>query len=38
VLAGSVTAPGAVTVTLVNLTGAALDLESGILRADAWQH
>jgi len=38
ILSGSVTAAGTVTVTLFNKTGSALDLGSGTLRADVWQH
>jgi hypothetical protein len=37
-LVGAVTSSGTVTVTLFNKTGAALDLGSGTLRADAWKH
>lgn len=37
-LVGAVTAPDTVTVTLLNKTGAALDLGTGTLRADVWQH
>ena len=37
-LVGSVTATNTVTVTLFNNTGSALDLVSGTLRADVWQH
>ena len=38
ILSGSVTATNTVTVTLFNKTGAPLDLASGTLRADVWQH
>ena len=38
VLGGSVTSAGTVTVTLINLTGAPLDLPAGSIRADVWQH
>ncbi len=37
-LTGAVTATNTVTVTLFNKTGAPLDLASGTLRADVWQH
>ena len=38
ILSGAVTAAGTVTVTLFNKTGGVLDLLSGTLRADVWQH
>ncbi|MBI4242966.1 MAG: right-handed parallel beta-helix repeat-containing protein [Planctomycetes bacterium] len=37
-LVGAVTAANTVTVTLANHTGGALNLASGTLRADVWQH
>jgi hypothetical protein len=37
-LVGAVTAPGVVSVTLFNKTGAPLDLASGTVRADVWKH
>jgi hypothetical protein len=37
-LVGSVTAPDTVSVTLLNKTGAPLDLAPGVVRASAWQH
>jgi hypothetical protein len=37
-LVGAVTATNTVTVTLFNKTGAPLDVASGTLRADVWQH
>ena len=37
-LAGSVTAPDTVTVTLLNQTGQPLKLHPGVLRADCWVH
>ncbi len=37
-LVGAVTATNTVTVTLFNKTGSTLDLASGTLRADVWQH
>lgn len=37
-LVGAVTATNTVTVTLFNQTGSSLDLASGTLRADVWQH
>jgi len=37
-LVGAVTAYQTVTVTLFNKTGGVLDLDSGTLRADIWQH
>lgn len=37
-LVGAVTVGNTVTVTLMNHTGAPLDLASGTLRADVWQH
>jgi hypothetical protein len=37
-LAGSVTGPGTITVTLLNQTGKALRLAAGRLRADCWVH
>ena len=37
-LVGSVTAPNTISVTLLNLTGATLDLDPGTLRADARPH
>ena len=37
-LVGAVTEPNLVTVTLFNKTGTPLNLASGTLRADVWQH
>lgn len=37
-LFGAVTASGTVTVTLLNVTTGTVDLASGTLRADVWQH
>ncbi len=37
-LTGAVTSANTVTVTMFNKTGGALDLASGTLRADVWQH
>ena len=38
VLTGAVTATNVVTVTLQNLTAGAIDLASGTIRVDVWQH
>lgn len=38
IISGSVTANDTVTVTLLNMTGSAVDLASGTLRADVWKH
>jgi len=37
-LVGAVTSPNTVTVTLFNMTGSSVQLASGTLRADVWQH
>lgn len=37
-LSGAVTSSDTVTVTLLNMSGAPVDLASGTLRADVWQH